>query len=383
MAEIMVVAGEASGDMHAAEVVRKIKSINPEVDFFGLGGMHLKKEGVEVIFDPTKLSTIGFLEGAKHFKKLYQVLNNLERELKNRRPEAAFLVDYTYFNRKVAKRAAKLDVPTVNYFAPSAWVWGKWRAKKIANYGVKVASVFPMEEEVYRKAGAEVEFVGHPLVDMVEPKFDRDQLETEKDLELKDRMVIGILPGSRGQEVKSLLPKMLKAAQLIVKEYPTVKFLLPLANTISRSEVEESVSNYNIDITLLSGGSQSVMEASDLILVASGTASLEAACLKTPMVIAYKTSWSSYILGKLLVRISHIGLPNIIAKEKVVPELLQSEVTGQNLAKEAVDILNNQQRYQKIKRKLNQVKNQLGEGGAAKRVAKLVLDTGGIKFEAG
>lgn len=383
MREIMVVAGEASGDMHAAEVVKEMKSLAPQMDYFGLGGQRLYEQGVEIIFDPTQLSTIGFIEAAKHFKRMYDVLAKLEAEMKRRQPEVVFLVDYSYFNRKVAKRAAKLGIPTVDYFAPSAWVWGRWRAKKMADYGVKIASVFPMEEQVYREAGADVEFVGHPLVDMVEPELSPAELADKYNLSLADKPVVGILPGSRQQEIDALLPKMLEAAEQIQKEYPEVEFLLPVAETVSQMDIEEEVSNYNLNITLLTGYSYAVMSAADIILSASGTATLEAACLETPMVIAYQTSWSTYLLGKLLVNLPYVGLPNIILEEEVVPELLQGEVTADNLAWEAVQLLEDADKYQATEQKLARVREELGADGAVKRVAELVLTTGGIEHGTG
>lgn len=376
----MVVAGEASGDMHAAKVIDEVKKLNSEVEFFGFGGQRMCQAGVDVIYDPTELSTIGFVEAIKHLRLMYDKLNQLENAMKQREPEAVFLVDYSGFNMKVAKRAHKLGIPIVNYFAPSAWVWGKWRAKKMAKYGANIASVFPMEEEVYQEAGAEVEFVGHPLLDMVEPELSSHEFKEEFDLDLEGK-VIGLLPGSRQQELDGLLRPMLEAAEIITEKYPTTNFILPVAETISQTKIEEKVTDYKLNLQLVAGHSYEVMEVSDLLLAASGTATLEAACLQTPMVIAYQTSWSTYWLGKLLVKLPFIGLPNIIADKEVVPELLQKEVTGSNLAQEVIDILDSKDRREEIEEDLVEVKAKLGPKGATKRVAKLVLDTGGILYE--
>ncbi|MBM7556976.1 lipid-A-disaccharide synthase [Halanaerobacter jeridensis] len=380
MSKILVVAGEASGDMHAAKVIRRMKELNPELEFFGMGGQQMAEAGVDILYDPTDLSVIGFWESIKHLGLMYKVLNKLETAAQEREPDAAFLVDFSGFNMKMAKRTAKLDIPTVNYFAPSAWVWGKWRAKRMAKYGAKIASVFPMERDVYQEVGADVEFVGHPLVDMVETELSPPEFRDEFDI-ADEKITIGLLPGSRKQEIDSLLAPMLEAAELIRKKYPQAQFLLPVAETIAQSAIAERVKNYEVDVKLIAAHSYEVMDTADLLLSTSGTATLEAAFFQTPMVIIYKTSWLSYGLSKLLVRIPHVGLPNIIAEEEIVPELLQSEANGQTIAEEALTILDSPSRQREIAEKLEIVRDKLGSGGAVNRVANLVLQTGGIQSE--
>ena len=380
MKRVMVVAGEASGDMHAARVINRMKELNPELEFFGMGGQQMAEAGVDILYDPTDLSVIGFWESIKHLGLMYKVLNQLETAIKEQEPDVVLLVDFSGFNLKMAKRTAELDVPTVNYFAPSAWVWGKWRAKKMAKYGVKIASVFPMERDVYQEVGADVEFVGHPLVDLVETELSPAQFKSKFDLK-DDRLRIGLLPGSRKQEIESLLEPMLEAAELITEQYPTPQFLLPVAETIAKSEIESKIKDYNLDIKLLAGYSYEVMSNSDLLLSTSGTATLEASFFATPMVIIYKTSWLSYLLSKLLVKIPYVGLPNIIAEKQIVPELLQKEANSQEIAKQALRILDSPTKQDEIKENLELVKDRLGASGAVGRVARLVLNTGGIDYE--
>jgi len=373
----MVVAGEVSGDMHAAKVIKEMKKIHPDLEFIGMGGRRMESEGVELIYDPTKLSTIGFIEAIKHLRLAYKILNKLDKAMKEEKPDVILLVDYSGFNMKVAKIAYKNGVPAVNYFAPSAWVWGKGRAKKMAKLQVKIASVFPMEEKVYQQAGADVEFVGHPILDLVDPELSKDEFQESYDIN-SDKRIIGLLPGSRQQEIEGLLTPMLEAAQEINKSYENIQFILPLADSISREDIKERIRNYKLEIKLITGHSYEVMEVADLLLVASGTATLEATCFQTPMVIVYKTSKTTYLLGKMLVKLPYIGLPNIIAEDEIVPELLQGEVTGQRIAQEAITILNSPKRVKDIKAGLKNVVIKLGESGATKRVAKLVLSTGGI-----
>ncbi|OCL25611.1 lipid-A-disaccharide synthase [Orenia metallireducens] len=377
MPKIMVVAGEVSGDMYAAKVIKEMKKIYPDLEFIGMGGRRMKLEGVELIYDPTKLSTIGFIEAIKHLRLAYKILNKLDKAMKEEKPDVILLVDYSGFNMKVAKIAQKNGIPAVNYFAPSAWVWGKGRAKKMAKCQVKIASVFPMEEKVYREAGADVEFVGHPILDLVEPELSRDEFQKSYNINSNNK-VIGLLPGSRQQEIEGLLTPMLEAAEEIKNSYENIQFILPLADSISKENIEERVRGYNLDIKLVAGHSYEVMEVADLLLVASGTATLEATCFQTPMVIVYKTTKTTYWLGKMLVKLPYIGLPNIIAEKEIVPELLQGEVTGQRIAKEAIAILNSKERTEEIKAGLKEVIIKLGESGATTRVAKLVLSTGGI-----
>jgi len=380
MKQVMVVAGEASGDMHAAKVIEELKELNSELEFFGMGGQQMAEAGVDILYDPTELSVIGFWESLKHIGLMYKILNKLERAIKDREPDVVLLVDFSGFNLKMAKRTAKLDVPTVNYFAPSAWVWGTWRAKKMAKYGVKIASVFPMEEEVYREVGADVEFVGHPLVDMVSTELAPAEFKEKFNLATAQR-TIGLLPGSRQQEIDSLLEPMLGAAELIAAQYPDSQFLLPVADTISEGEIADIVAGYDLNIKLIPSHSYEVMEAADLLLSTSGTATLEAAFFATPMVIIYKTSWLSYAVGKLVIKIPYIGLPNIIAEEKIVPELLQGAANSQEIAEQALNILDNPAYQQEIETGLKQVKEKLGTSGAVQRVAKLVLKTGGMMNE--
>ncbi|ADL13675.1 lipid-A-disaccharide synthase [Acetohalobium arabaticum] len=377
MPTVLVVAGEASGDLHAAHVIKEMKKLHSDLEFIGLGGDKMAEAGVDIIFDPTELSTIGFMEALKHLRLMYKVLNQLEEAIKEYKPDAAFLVDYSGFNLKVAKLTNKYEIPTVNYFAPSAWVWGKWRAKKMARRQAKIASVFPMEAEVYREAGAEVNFVGHPLLDIVEPELTPEELAGRLNIDANSE-IIGLLPGSRQQEIEKLLPPMLEAAEIIAAKRTEVEFLLPVAETVSEQLIEEMIDNYQVEVKLIAGHSYSVMDSARLLLVTSGTATLEAACLNTPMVIIYQTSLLTWWLGKLLVKIPYVGLPNIIMDQEVVPELLQDQVSGTKIAEAGLEILGSKDDYQQIKQDLNEVVTRLGDTGATKRVAQMVLNTGGV-----
>lgn len=372
----MVVAGEVSGDMQASRVIRALQQQRDDLIFLGMGGEEMQKAGVEILYDPTQISTIGFVEALKHLRKFYRILDLLSKAIDREKPDLLFLVDYSAFNMKMAKIGQRKGVPVVNYFSPSAWVWGEWRAKTMAKRGAKIAAVFPMEAEVYEKAGAEVTFVGHPLLDFVVPSQNSEEFRESLGLSLKDS-IIGLLPGSRRGEIDTLLPPMLKAAQLIQQKRPDYTFVLPLASPQLEDQVCSLVDDLGtgLNLRLISGQAYEVMENSELILVASGTATLEAGCLGAPMVIIYQTSWSTYHLGQRLVKVKYVGLPNIIAGKEIVPELLQNEVTGEAVSQRALTILENPEKQRQIRADLAKVRQALGQSGAVERVANLILRT--------
>lgn len=378
MSKVLVTAGEVSGDMHAARVVRKIKQKVPDTDFMGMGSSCLREEGVNVIIDPTRINAIGFLEAFKNFKIHRSHLRTMEECIEKEDPEVLFLVDYSGFNMLMARMAKKKGIPAVNYFPPTAWIWGKWRARWMAWTGVKIAAVFPMERNIYIKAGARTKFVGHPLLDMVKVK--EDDREIYQYLEIDPhRPVVGLLPGSRTSEIDSLLPEMLNAAARIQQEKEEVQFILPLAEGIDHAEITREISRYNLVVKLVKNYTYQVMQISDFIITASGTATLEATILKTPMIIIYKTSNLSYQIGKRLLKVDNVGMPNIIANNEIVPELLQNQVTADKIYEEAINLLNRPYLISGIIKKLERVKEMLGKKGAISRTADLVIKEGDLK----
>lgn len=379
MAKIMVVAGEVSGDMHAARVVREIKQIAPETTFFGMGSTFLAKEGVRILIDPTAISTIGFFEALKNIREHLTHLKILKNSIDREKPDVIFLVDYSGFNMQMARIASKKRIPVVNYFSPSAWVWGRWRAHWMARYNATIASVFPMEAEVYREVGARVEFVGHPLVDLVTVEADEAEILAKLRLD-PGRPVIGLLPGSRREEIERLLPEMLQAVERLQAERKDYQFVLPLAAGIDHRRVADLAGNYNLTLKLVEQSTYEVMKIACLLIVASGTATLEAAIIGTPMIIIYQTSWSTYRLGRALVRLDYIGLPNIIAGKEVVPELLQEEATAENIYSEAAGLLDSPPALEGMRRELKAIKDALGAPGAVRRTAELVLREGNIGY---
>lgn len=377
MGKILVTAGEPSGDMHAARIINKIREINPEIEAAGMGSTELKKAGVNILVDPTNMDSVGFSESLKNLKVHLSHIRLLKEYMRNNRPDVIFLVDYSGFNMMMARLASKMNIPAVSYFPPTAWVWGKWRAKWMARYNTHIAAVFPMERYIYERAGARVSFVGHPLLDMVEVKEDRDEIFNKLELD-PGRKVILLMPGSRKKEVESLLPEMLKTAERLRDDNPKLQFILSLAGSIEHNWVSQMASKYNLVIKIVKNDPYPLMKVADLMIGASGTATLESMIMKTPMIILYKTSWSTYQLGKRLMNTEYIGLPNIIAGREVVPELIQNEARTARIYEEAEYLLHREYVLADISRKLEKLKGKLGEKGAIERTARLVLKEGGL-----
>jgi len=330
MGKIFVVAGELSGDMHAARVIREIKKIKPDIKLTGFGSSNLKKQGVKILVDPTTINSIGFSAALKNYKTHLKHLKILKGYIDQDKPDVLFLVDYSGFNMLVAKMAARRGIPVVNYFAPSAWIWGKWRARWMARSGAKIAAVFPMELDVYRRAGADIRYVGHPLLDMI--NIEDSEVEIYKNLDLdSEKKIIALLPGSRQYEIETLLPPMLKAASRLQEQNRELQFVIPLADNADYDRIMKMICSHKLISRVIANYTRESIYIADLAVVASGTATLEAAILKTPMVIVYKTSWLNYQLGRKLLKKDHIGLPNIIAAREIVPELLQDDLTPEKI----------------------------------------------------
>jgi lipid-A-disaccharide synthase len=374
----MVSAGEVSGDMHAAAVIKELKKKCGEVEIFGMGSSALKKAGVEIIIDPTEISTIGYIEALKNIRQHYKHLKKMKKLLKERKPDLVFLVDYSAFNMKLAKACSKEGIKAVNYFPPSAWVYNKKRADKMAAYGTHIAAVFPMERDIYSKAGADVTFVGHPLLDIV--KVTETAEAIKKGFGIKaEKKVIGLFPGSRRGEIEAMLPEFLEAAEKLDQNYSDLEFVLAAAEGISDDFLKQFISKSNLELKVLRENNYRLMEAAHFLITASGTTSLEAAILTTPHIICYKAALTTYLLAKYVFKLEYVGLPNMIADKELVPELLQKEMTAANIYKTAAEWLNYKALLKDVENKLDSVREKLGGGGAVKKTAELLIEQGGLK----
>ena len=377
MARILISAGEASGDIHAAAVTAAIKKIDSSAEVFGMGGDALRNAGGEVLFDIKDHGVMGFVEVLKKLPDLFKLRDDFEKVMDERKPDCLITVDYPGFNMKLAKLAHDKGIPVVSYIAPSAWAWHKSRAKKVAKIVDKVACIFPFEYDVYKEAGAPVEFVGHPLVDIVKPRMTKEEAMAFAGKEEWKKLIL-LMPGSRLMEIEKMLPTLLEAAKLIKKQLPEVSFVMPRAGTIPVSLLEEKIQASGLEVKITEGNNYDLFSVADLALATSGTVTLEAALCGLGSVIVYKTNPVTYFIAKLVVNIPHIGLPNIVAAKSVLPELVQNDFTPAKVAQEALALLESE-RNAKMKEDLAYVKERLGKPGAVGRVAELVLKIAGEK----
>jgi lipid-A-disaccharide synthase len=369
--KLMIIAGEASGDLQAANLLKSLKSINPSIEAFGMGGKKMSSEGAEIIYDVTELAVVGFFEVLKYlgtFKKIFEKLAGL---LETRKPDAVILVDYPGFNLRFAKTAKEKNIPVIYYISPQIWAWGENRIHEIKKCVDKMIVIFGFEENIYKEAGVKVSFVGHPFLDIVKPVWKKD--ETIKISHLKhDSIKIALMPGSRKKEVEKHLPSMLRACEIIKNKIPSAEFIISRIKELDQNLYNKIIKRSAIKPHSLDNKPYEVMDIADLVIVSSGSATLEIAIMEKPMVIIYKTSFLTWLLAKNLIKIPDIGLVNIVAGKRIVPELMQFDATPKNMAKEALDILNNHKRIHEIKEALRKVKSKLGETGASSRAAHAI-----------
>jgi lipid-A-disaccharide synthase len=366
---VMMIAGEVSGDLHGAGVVRELKKQLPAVEIFGVGGDRMKAEGMELLFHVNSLSVMGFVEVLKHLPVIREVERTLERSLQTRRPQVVVLIDYPGFNLRFARKVRQYGVKLLYYISPQVWAWRKNRVKRMRSID-RMNVIFPFEVDLYRKEGINVEFVGHPLVERLSSVSTRDDFFRQHDLK-KGVRLLGLFPGSRVQEVRGILPVMLEAVDLLRKCFP-VQAAIALAPGLSREFVSSFCARYN-EIVLLENATYGLMEHADAAIVTSGTATLEAGWFGTPMVVVYRTSPITYLLGKLLVTIPHIGLVNIVSGKQVVPELIQHDLTARNLVRELERMLTDETYSGRIRQDLHVIRTRLGDPGASARVAANII----------
>lgn len=373
MPKIMISVGEASGDLHGASVATALRALQPDAEIVGMGGAAMRKAGVKIIYDIADLGVIGIVEVVKNLPRLFRLRDMLADFMAKERPDVLVVIDYPGFNMRLAKKAKALGIPVVSYISPSAWAWGKGRAKDVAQTVERVAAIFPFEADVYREAGANVTFVGHPLLDIVHPSLSRAAAYEHFQADAA-RPLVMLMPGSRGQEVSQLLPVMLAACQKIRATVPDCQFFLPVASTISREILQDIINNYQVPVQFTTGNNYDLMQIADVAIAASGTATLETSLMQVPTVIIYKLNPVTYFFGKFLVKIPHIGLPNIIAGRQIVPELLQADVNADNIAQATLPILTDPAVREQVLADLAEVKRKLGEVGAVNRVAQVILE---------
>ena len=373
---IMLSAGEASGDLHGATMCRALLALDPGLRLIGMGGPRMAAAGVEILVDPTAHAAMGTSEAIGRVPGLYRAYKLLVRRLREARPMAVVLIDFPEFNLRLAKQARRAGIPVVYFIPPQLWAWRRGRIRQMAKRVTRVLAAFPFEESLYEEAGVPVEFVGHPLLDVV--PSDLDRAKARERLCLGERQtLVGLLPGSRQQEVERLLPFMLDAAARLSRADGRRCFVLGLAASVDRGLVTVHLRRASEaggpPVEVVEGLTHEVMAASDVLLIASGTATLEAALLGVPMVVCYRVSRLTEVVARLLTRSAWISLPNIVAGRGAVPEILQDKVTGARLASEAERLLVDSVAATAQRAAFKEVRSRLGQPGVGARAARAVL----------
>ena len=370
---ILIIAGEISGDLQASLLVENLQQIAPQLEFIGVGGRKMEAAGVKMLAYTMHMGTVGFTEGFKFYPAFWKIKSKISQFLRRNPPDLIILVDCRDFNLRIAALAKKLGIPTAYYIAPPVWAWPDWRAKWIAREVTKIIAIFPFEAEVYKKAGANVSFVGYPLVDLIKPTLKKEEIYQKFNL-AKKKPVIGLLPGSRGHEINAHLPLMIQAAEIVYQKRNEPQFYVPVADPAFKKRISYLVSKSKIPIRIVDNGLYDLMSISRLIVTASGTVTLEASFLKTPMIVVYKLSLPTWMMGKIIVKLPYISLPNIISGRQIVPELIQFQFTPISLARKVLEFLLDEQKLREMKKQLDEVTQKLGSPGAVQRAAGVIKE---------
>jgi lipid-A-disaccharide synthase len=390
--QVFIIAGEPSGDLHGSNLIRALKTRLPQARFVGIGGPKMEEAGLELLFSSSELAVVGVVEIIGHIRPILRAFGRTTDWLRKERPDLLILIDYPEFNFQVAAKAKKLGIPVFYYISPQVWAWRKGRLKKLRRLVDRMAVILPFEEAFFRSHGMKARFVGHPLLDVVKAQVSRSEFCKKAGLN-PEGPIIGLVPGSRKSEVSRLFPVMAGAARRMLKDRRDVQFVVPLAPSLDPGilvpfthQVTESITmdphrrtqtNGSPDhpiIRMVRGQTYDAIAASDLIIAASGTVTLEAAILGTPMVVTYMVSPVTYFLGRCLVKVPFVSLVNLVAGRRVVPEILQRDVSAERLSLEALSLLNDKVATENMIRDLKEIKKALGKSGAAERAADLAMD---------
>lgn len=369
---VMILAGESSGDSHAAEFVEQLKRLQPDIRLSGMGGKSMREAGVVLDYDSTNIAVVGLVEVIRHWGEIKRAMAIIREAMEQNKPDLLVLVDYPEFNLKMAKRAAELGIKVLFYISPQVWAWRPKRIHKIGRLIDHMAVIFKFEAEYYERANIPVTFVGNPLVDKVKTSAGFEETRTRLGIET-DSQLVGLFPGSRNNEIRNLLPLMFETAIELKKQKPDLCFVMPVANSLDYDAIEAECRECGIDIVLTRDEIYNVIACCDAIVSCSGTVTLEIALLETPMCIIYKMSWLSYQIMSRLISIPYIGLANIVAKRQIVQEFVQNDATVGNISKEVVKILDDKDYARAVKKALAEVKPNLGDGRGSEKMARLVL----------
>ncbi|MFO7570150.1 MAG: lipid-A-disaccharide synthase [Smithellaceae bacterium] len=371
---VLIVAGEASGDLHGAGLVSEMRKLDPGLQFAGIGGNRMQEAGVDLMAHVSDMAIIGIKEILPKLGFLRRTIRDLKKRMDAWKPDLVILIDYPDFNLNfVARAAKKRKIKIFYYISPQVWAWRKGRINQIKRLVDRMAVILPFEVDVYAQKGFVVDFVGHPLLDMVKTDLSRPAVRRMLRLD-ENRTTIGLLPGSRRAEIHKLLGDMLDAARIIKENIPDAQFVLPLAQTLDEEIVAAPIAAAGIPVRIVSGQAYNVMAALDLAIATSGTATLETGLMGVPTVIIYKVPQIEYWIGRMIISVRNIGLCNLIAGKTIMPELIQQDACGPTIAKEALAILQNEDRKRQIIDDLAKIRASLGSPGAASRAAAIACD---------
>lgn len=369
--KILIIAGEASGDRHAADLVQKLKEILPEAQFYGIGGDAMAAQGVELFFHIQQMSFLGLVEVLRHLPFIKKVFRLLEHWMQANEPRAVILVDYPGFNLRLAKMAKKQRIPVVYYICPQLWAWGEKRVEKIRRYVDLPLVIFQFETDFYARHGIQAKFVGHPLLDEIQLTLSEKAFRERYDLHPKNPL-LALLPGSRPNEIKMLLPELAEVVKQFSENFKT-EWVLGKAPAISSEFYREMLKSFPAKIKIVENDVHHLMRYARVAIVASGTATLETGFLGTPMIVLYRVSPLTYLIGKKLVKIKNIALANIVAGETIVPELIQHQVKSDFIVRELERYFTDVKYYEATKQKLKKISSILGDPGAAERAAQEIF----------
>jgi lipid-A-disaccharide synthase len=377
---VLLIAGEVSGDMHAAGLVRAVRKKNPDIHFFGIGGDELRAAGMEIVVDSREMAVMGLVEVIKRYGFFKKVFADMVELARTRKPDAVLLVDYPGFNLRFAEKVREMGIKVVYYICPQVWAWHRSRIQKVARIVDRLIVIFPFEPAVFKDTALKVDFVGHPLVDVAEKALS----EPLKNLPWKGEVKIALLPGSRHQEIDRILPPMISAAALLEKKVRGACFIIASPSDEIAARVRSILSTHPDKLMycdIVVGETRQVLRQARAALVASGTATIETALMRCPMVVVYKTSAITYFIGRMLVKVPHIGMVNVVAGRSLCPELIQDAATPEALAAAMSPLIEDTPERGAMMVGLEEVRQLLGQGGAAGRAGGILLEELGSKVE--
>lgn len=372
--KVMISAGEASGDLHAANLVKALRKLAPDTQFSGMGSDQLRAVGCNMLVDCSEIAVVGIWEVIVKYRTIKKALNQLIDALKASPPDLLILVDYQEFNFRLAEKAKAMGIKVLFYIGPQVWAWRSHRVHTMAKKIDHMAVLFPFEEKFYENAGVPCTFVGHPLVDETKPS--RSKQACMHAFQLSEQQpVVGLFPGSRKSEIARVLPILLESAALLKQQKDNLQFILPMASTISMSDIEPWLHKFpTLTVNVVRDNSYDVMQVCDAIMAASGTVTLEIAIMGIPNAIVYRIAPLSYWILKRMVKIKDIGLANIVAQERIVQEFIQQDAKPEAIANEISRLLDDKVYRATMIAELNKIKGKLGKEGGSHNVAKLALD---------